>query len=56
MIDDFKIGAVEPLSSIITLIRQPDGNWIGKAIKYGKEIEVRDYGPEVVLAKLLTHE
>lgn len=40
----------------ITLELQPDGNWIGKTVKFGKEIEVRDIGPETVLQKLLTHE
>lgn len=40
----------------IVIERQEDGNWIGKTEKYGKEIEVRDIGPETVLQRLLTHE
>lgn len=40
----------------ITLKLQPDGNWIGTAIKHGTPIEVRDIGPETVLQKILTHE
>lgn len=39
----------------IILEKQEDGNWTGKTIKFGKEIEVRDIGPETVLQKLLTH-
>lgn len=41
---------------VITLTKQSDGNWVGKATKYGKPIEVRDVGPETVLQKLLTHD
>lgn len=40
----------------ITLEQQEDGNWIGKATKFGKDIEIRDIGPETVLQRLLTHE
>ena len=39
----------------ITLTKQPDGNWIGTTHKFGKDIEVRDIGPEIVLQRLLTH-
>lgn len=45
-----------PTEEVITLTKQADGNWIGKATKYGKEIEVRDIGPETVLQRLLTHD
>lgn len=40
----------------IKLVQQPDGNWIGYTNKFGKDIEVRDIGPETVLQRLLTHE
>lgn len=39
----------------ITLEQQEDGNWIGTTTKDGKEIQVRDVGPETVLQLLLTH-
>ena len=38
----------------ISLIKQPDGNWIGQMQKFGTVVEVRDVGPETVLQKLLT--
>lgn len=40
----------------IILEKQPDGNWIGRMIKFGVEIEAREVGPETVLQKLLTHD
>ncbi len=40
----------------ISLIKQPDGNWIGRMQKSGTVIEIRDIGPETVLQRLLTHE
>ena len=40
---------------LITLEKQPDGNWIGKAVKFGKEIEVREVGPEIALQMILVH-
>lgn len=39
----------------ISIIRQPDGNWIGRTQKFGKVVSVREVGPETVLQKLLTH-
>ncbi len=39
----------------ISLTKQKDGNWIGKANKYGKVIDFRDTGPETVLKGLITH-
>jgi hypothetical protein len=43
-------------SDVIAIIKQEDGNYIGYTQKNGKQIEVRDIGPEAVLAGLLTHE
>lgn len=45
----------DPDLKLITIEKQPDGNWIGRAVKFGKEIEVREIGPETVLQKILTH-
>lgn len=47
---------MELTDNTIILEKQADGNWIGKTIKYGKEIEVREAKPEDCLVKLLTHE
>lgn len=41
---------------VISIIRQPDGNYKGYGQKFGKVVEVREIGPETVLQKLLTHE
>ena len=46
---------IDPDLKLITLEKQPDGNWIGKAIKFGKEIEVREVGPETCLQAILVH-
>lgn len=37
------------------LERQDDGNWIGRAFKYNKQIETREIDPQTALLKLLTH-
>lgn len=42
-------------TDVILLMRQPDGNWIGKTQRFGKLVEVRDVGPETVLQLLITH-
>ncbi len=39
----------------ILIEHQPDGNYKGWTIKFGKEIEAREAKPEDVLASLLTH-
>lgn len=39
----------------IILEKQTDGNWIGKMLKFGSQIEVREVKPEDCLTKLLTH-
>ncbi len=40
----------------IVLEKQSDGNWIGKANKFGVDIEVREVKPEDCLTKILTHD
>lgn len=40
----------------IVLEQQKDGNWKGTITKYGKEITVREIGPETTLVRLLTHD
>ena len=45
----------DPNLTLITLEKQPDGNWIGRAVKFGKEIEVREVGPETCLQAILVH-
>lgn len=37
----------------ISLIEQPDGNWIGEMFKFGKIITARDIGPTDVLVRLI---
>ena len=39
----------------IAIVKQDDGNWKGRMMKYGQLIEVREVKPEDVLVKLLTH-
>lgn len=39
----------------ISIIRQPDGNYIGTAWKNGKLITARQGTPETVLTLLITH-
>lgn len=39
----------------ISIIQQEDGNWMGWMSRFGKVVEVRDVGPEIVLKQLLTH-
>ncbi len=41
--------------NVISIIKQKDGNYIGYTEKFGKVIEIRDYSPEAVLQRLLTH-
>ena len=41
---------------MISLEKQPDGNWIGKMQKNGTIIEVRAIGPDTAIQLLLTHE
>lgn len=45
----------DPDLKLITIEKQPEGNWVGKAKKFGKDIEVREVGPETVLQRILTH-
>lgn len=45
----------DPDLKLITLERGEDGNWTGKAIKFGKEIKVREVGPETALQAILVH-
>ncbi len=40
----------------ISIIKQPDGNYIGEMAKFGRVIGAREVGPETVLQKLLTHD
>lgn len=42
-------------ANAISLIKQPDGNWIGQTQRFGKLVDVREISPEVALQKLLTH-
>ena len=42
--------------NVISIIKQPDGNYIGYMHKFDKVISVRDIGPEAVLQRLLTHD
>ena len=39
----------------ISIIEQADGNYIGKANKFGKVVEVRAGDPQTVLVSLITH-
>ncbi len=39
----------------ISIVKQPDGNWMGWMSKNGIVVEVREVGPETVLQMLLTH-
>ncbi len=41
-------------SFVIT--KQPDGNYKGWAWKYERVIKARDYGPDIVLQRLLVHD
>jgi hypothetical protein len=41
---------------VISIIRQPDGNYIGYTQKNGKLIQVRQGDPATVLTLLITHE
>ncbi len=47
---------IDPDLKKIVLEQQDDGNWIGKANKFGKDIEVREVKPEDCLTKILTHD
>ncbi len=40
----------------ISIIRQPDGNYIGKASKWGMVVEVRQGDPHTVLSMLIAHD
>ena len=42
-------------ANVISIIKQPDGNWIGYTQKNGKTIEVRQGDPGTVLQLLITH-
>ncbi len=46
---------IDPNLNEIHLFKMPDGNWIGRAIKFGIQIEVREVKPEDCLTKILTH-
>lgn len=39
----------------ICVIKQEDGNWVGYMHKNGKDIEVRQSDPLIVIQMLLTH-
>lgn len=39
----------------IAIVKQEDGNWIGKTTKFGKLVTIRDVKPEDVLVRLITH-
>lgn len=45
-----------PRDDLFIIEKQPDGNWKGWTQKYGKQIEIRDVGPETVLQLLMTHD
>lgn len=39
----------------ITLSKLQDGSWEAKGIRFGREVETREYSPEIALQRLLTH-
>lgn len=39
----------------ISLIKQPDGNWIGEMFKNGVIVSSREVGPDTALQVLITH-
>lgn len=39
----------------LSIIEQPDGNWIGETFKNGKLVQVRAGDPNSVLLLLITH-
>lgn len=41
---------------VISIIRQPDGNWKGKMQRFGTLVEVRQVSPMAVLEYLLLHD
>lgn len=41
---------------MISIWKDIDGNYRGKTVKFGVEIEVREAKPEDCLTKLLTHD
>ena len=41
---------------VISLIKQPDGNWKGYMTKNGTLLETREQMPDHALIKLLTHD
>jgi len=42
--------------NVMHIWQEKDGNWSGTWHKNGKDIEVRDVGPETVVQRLLTRE
>jgi hypothetical protein len=38
----------------ISIVKQRDGNWIGKMWRFGKVVSCRQYDPQIVLQMLLT--
>lgn len=41
--------------NVISIIRQPDGNYIGETLKNGQLITVRAGDPSTALTMLITH-
>lgn len=54
MIDPALVAPIDPDLKLITLEKQADGNWIGTTTKFGKELVVREVGPETALQRILT--
>lgn len=46
----------EKNENVISIVKQPDGNYCGFMQKFGKLIMVREVSPETVLLALLTHD
>ena len=46
----------EENENVISIIKQPDGNYCGYAQKFGKLVKVREGDPMTVLTALITHE
>ncbi len=54
MIDPKIKTPIDPNIKKIVLEIQEDGNWIGTTTKFGKELTVREVGPETALQRILT--
>ena len=50
------LAVMQATDGVFTIVRQPDGNYIGATRKNGALIHVRDIDPNTVLTQLITHE